>query len=253
MNFQTDELDFSNASCRAERICAKCKIVGCPFARRVARSGTLAQHRLTRGQGIQCPDGACLRFWIVIEGYAATCTYFRDGRRQILSIDEPGTAVCGLMVAEDSEQRLEALTDCLVCEVDLTEQALELRNDAEFLADVSRMLHERLERSIVHVSMLGRLDSFERVTYFLADMATRHGRKGAPVTLSMSREDIADYLGLNTDSVSRILTRIRKAGLVRFVSPTEYFVPDMKAVARRLPVAAPTPARSMLATGGHVQ
>ena len=73
----------------------------------------------------------------------------------------------------------------------------------------------------------------------LAEMAGRQKRQDRPVTLHMSREDIADYLGLNTDSVSRILSRIRKSGLFRFTSTSEYTVPDAEAVARRLPVALP--------------
>lgn len=210
-------------------------------------------HPLERGQSLQCPEASCLRFWIVVKGYAATCTYFRDGRRQILSIEEPGAAICGPMAPEDSEQRVEALNDCVICEIDLTARAAELRDDAAFLTDVSRMLHDRLEKSAVHVAMLGRLDSFERVTFFLADLAVRQARRGLPATLPMSREDIADFLGLNTDSVSRILTRIRKSGLIRFVSPTEYFVPDSAALARRLPVAMPDAERTTSFIGETAQ
>jgi len=52
----------------------------------------------------------------------------------------------------------------------------------------------------------------------------------------MNREEIADYLGLNSETVSRIFSKLRKAGLFKFLSPTEFVVPDPEAVARRLPV-----------------
>ena len=60
------------------------------------------------------------------------------------------------------------------------------------------------------------------------------------MTLPMSREDIADYLGLNTETVSRILSRIKKTGLIKFLSPTEYVIPDFAALEGRLPVPVPT-------------
>ena len=103
----------------------------------------------------------------------------------------------------------------------------------------------RLVRSQRHLSTLGRLDSLERVMLFLAEMESRHRAEepGSPVTrLQMSREDIADYLGLNAETVSRLLTRARKSGLVKFLNRSEYVLTDMEALARRLPVELPDPA-----------
>ena len=107
------------------------------------------------------------------------------------------------------------------------------------MAEMSRVIHRRLEIASRHLDTLGRLDATERVLLFLGQMALRSGAKGAAnalVRLKMSREDIADYLGLNAETVSRILSRVKKTGLVKFLSPTEYLVPDMAAIARRLPV-----------------
>lgn len=187
----------------------------------------------------------------MIDGYAATTTLFRDGRRQILSIERAGDAVCGAMASPKSEQKLEALTDCRICEIDLASLGPQLLGDPRFLAMTARLMHARLERSMAHAAVLGRLDSQERVTYYLAEMAFFQGEANCLVTLPMSREDIADYLGLNTDSVSRVLSRIRKSGLFRFLSPTEYTVPDMAAVARRLPVALPDFSAPIQLNGGH--
>ena len=58
------------------------------------------------------------------------------------------------------------------------------------------------------------------------------------VSLPMSREDIADFIGLNPETVSRLFGRVKKAGLVIFLSPTEYLVPDIAALERRTPVLA---------------
>ena len=95
---------------------------------------------------------------------------------------------------------------------------------------------------------LGRLDGMERVCLFLADMTWRTGREtpeGWRVRLPLSRVDIADYLGLNPETVSRILGRVKQARLVTFLSPTEVLVPDLAALQRRTPLAPPnaTPAQ----------
>lgn len=160
---------------------------------------------------------------------------FTDGRRQITGIELKGDIVNGLRDSEDAPFWLEALEPTTICELNFTNLGPALYDDPKFLAEVSQLLQERLEFATRHIATLGRLDSTERVTLFLAQMAVRSPGPG-PVRLPMSREDIADYLGLNAETVSRILSRVKKSGLVRFLSPTEYVIPDMKAVERRLPL-----------------
>ncbi|MDJ0859150.1 MAG: Crp/Fnr family transcriptional regulator [Dinoroseobacter sp.] len=254
MNYDSGRKLHSWTGANSVSLCSECGSRECAFGKMEPPRSSIHRHHLERGQSLECHDTGCLRFWIVELGNAAISTFFRDGRRQILSVEYVGAVVCGSMAMEESEQRLEALTDCDICEVDLTPWARELRRDPDFMTTTFQLMHDRLEKSTTHLAMLGRLDSQERVLFFLAEMAARHSDKGSIVTLPMSREDIADYLGLNSDSVSRILSRIRKSGLVRFLSPTEFTVPDIAAVERRLPVAVPKPhaAQTAHGVGGHM-
>lgn len=59
---------------------------------------------------------------------------------------------------------------------------------------------------------------------------------GAPVQLPLSREDIADYLGLQAETVGRGFTKPKHFGLFQFLSPIACEVPDPEALANRLPV-----------------
>jgi CRP/FNR family nitrogen fixation transcriptional regulator len=71
-----------------------------------------------------------------------------------------------------------------------------------------------LRRSQDHALTLGRRSAGERVAGFLVDMADRVG-DGENVELPMSRQDIADYLGLTIETVSRTLTQLQVSGLIK--------------------------------------
>ncbi len=232
MNFIPRDAECGTGLCPSCEICA---LTTCAFHDLHSANAHQRGVVLDRGGRLECRGkGACLQFWVIVEGTAATCTAFEDGRRQILGLEGPGDIVCALMAGTGTQNWLEALSDCRICELDLTPEAERLRHDPDFLAATFAVAHRRLTRSQSHISTLGRLDSRERVLLFLAQMAARSN--GGLVTLHMSREDIADYLGLNAETVSRILSRIKKTGLVKFLSRTEYVVPDLAEIARRLPV-----------------
>ncbi len=215
--------------------CFSCGSKLCRFAH--STSGRRAQRlvHLARGEQIESAAGACVTFWIVLSGTAAICTMLKDGRRQITGIERAGSTICGPMAHEDSPIWLEALEPSRICEIDLSDDIVALQDDPGFMQVMFEVIHTRLEVATRHLTTLGRLDSTERVTLFLAETAALSDGPG-PVHLPMSREEIADHLGLNAETVSRIFSRLRKSGLFRFLSPTEYLVPDPAAVARRLPV-----------------
>lgn len=190
---------------------------------------------LSRGERMQTCEGKCLKFWVVISGAAGICTMLHDGRRQISAVEGPGDVLCGPMSGPDSPVWIEALDPCQICELDFSDRAAALQKDPDFLSVMFGVIHRRLELSSRHLTTLGRLDSTERVILFLAEMTLRAGKQ-RPVHLPMSRDDIADYLGLNAETVSRILSRLKKMRLFTFHSPTEFDVPDMDAVLKRLPV-----------------
>lgn len=194
---------------------------------------------LQRGARIYPSDQPCMRFHVVRTGLVATCAMTPDGRRQILCLNVAGDVICA-MSAKGAECWCEALTPSEICEFDLSSQAARLSTEPGFARALLNLVHDRLERSAVHLVSLGRLDGMERVCGFLADMTRRTGRRagdGWRVCLPMSREDIADYLGLNTDTVSRLLTRIKKAGLARFLTVSEFEVPSLERLEDRVPIA----------------
>lgn len=175
--------------------------------------------------------------WSVTAGTAAICTSFADGRRQIISLEDRGAVLCAGLSGASGDSWLEALSAVEICEIDLSPGGAEYRRDPEFLDMMFHLVHDRLTRAQAQLATLGRLDSRERVLLFLAETAAK--AEGPVAQLPMSREDIADFLGLNAETVSRVLTQIRKSGLVKFLNRTEFVLPDLEAVQRRLPLPIP--------------
>ena len=78
---------------------------------------------------------------------------------------------------------------------------------------------------------LARLNPLERLAGFLVDMAQRRQRQGqddSEVILPMTRTDIADYLGLTVETVSRSFTRLRQEGSISTDDPHHVRLRDRK-------------------------
>lgn len=232
--------------------CERCGLENCLFRESVtSREFESARTihgvtRLDRGGRIWQSGNGCRRLWIVIDGLAALSTALADGRRQITGLISSGDVICPVSDKAGTESWAEALSPVQVCEIDLHGMINGGDHGDAIWGSLFRATHQQLERSNINLVMLGRFDGMERICLFLAEMARRIGVPGPGghrVHLPMSREDIADYLGLNAETVSRILGRVKKAKLATFLSPTDCLVPDIEKLARRAPVAAPNEPR----------
>jgi Crp-like helix-turn-helix protein len=82
--------------------------------------------------------------------------------------------------------------------------------------------------------LLGRKSARERIASFilmLSDAAVRHRERADPAFLPMGRSDIADYLGLTTETVSRTLTRLKTQGLIGLVDDKHIRLSNPEALA----------------------
>ena len=235
--------DGTKLSLRDERPwpVAACDPCGHPICSLRPDDGPAPRQRdLERGASLDI--AASFKVWTVVEGLVALCTALPDGRRQIVSLSTPGELICPMVGAKGADVWVEALAASRLCEIDLSSRIGAIKDDAALSAELFRVVHRQVMCSSVHMVTLGRLDGMERVCLFLTDMVWRLGiptAGGWRVQLPLSREDIADYLGLNAETVSRILSRVKKAKLATFLSPTELLVKDVEALQSRAPLAAP--------------
>jgi CRP-like cAMP-binding protein len=87
--------------------------------------------------------------------------------------------------------------------------------DPQFNNAVFDNVTRALARAVDHMTMVGRSSAEERLAWFLWMLSGRaRGRRAAAVELAMQRQDIADYLGLTIETVSRTFTHLKAQGLV---------------------------------------
>jgi CRP/FNR family transcriptional regulator, nitrogen fixation regulation protein len=142
------------------------------------------------------------------EGAVRTCKRLSDGRRQIGAFHLPGD----IFGAEDSEVHrfsAEAIVDTTVWIAKRRSLLARLaKGDISAANNVRHLVTRSLEHAENHLLLLGRQTSLERVAAFLLEM-DRRLEQPKVMALPMSRRDIADYLGMTLESVSRALSVLR--------------------------------------------
>ncbi len=165
----------------------------------------------------------------VASGAVRTTRLLSDGRRQIGDFYYPDD-LFGLETGLEHRFSAEALADCEILVVKRTA----LKHYGEDGGRVERAIWaataKELERTQEHLMLLGRKTACEKVASFLLDLAARF--KGEFTQLPMGRQDMADYLGLTIETVSRMLTQLQGDGLVEFTGCRKFRVKHRAGLAR---------------------
>jgi CRP/FNR family transcriptional regulator, nitrogen fixation regulation protein len=191
--------------------------------------------RCRAGQQIHQSAGPADHWYRVVSGAARRCAFFADGRRQIVAFLFPGD-LFGFSSTGAYDFWVEAITDrtSLALYPNAAVEQL-ITSDAVVAEELRRLVLESLVRMEGRLLALGRMTALERVGAFLLDLADRLGPV-APhgVTLPMRRHDIADYLALSGETVSRTLTILRQRGAIALPTTHEVQIVDRRALVPRL-------------------
>ena len=173
------------------------------------------QNHFERGQTLFTQEDSAEYVFALVAGVVSCSHYLADGRRQIIAFLFPGDYI-GMAAGERYSYTAEAVTEGQICRFprDPFIKLLTKFDDVEqhCFKEVSNELAEAQK----HVLILGQKDATERVASFLLMLDERENRYGAhdDIEIPMRRADIADYLGLTIETVSRIMTKLRKCGLI---------------------------------------
>jgi CRP/FNR family nitrogen fixation transcriptional regulator len=142
-----------------------------------------------------------------------------DGRRQIGAFHLAGD-IFGLENGKEHRFTAEAIVDTTVRLIKWQSLELVADSDAMVARNLLSMTTSNLQHAEDHMLLLGRKTSLERVAAFLLEMDKR--LSGVDVmALPMSRRDIADYLGLTLETVSRAISHLHDLGVLGFIGNTQ--------------------------------
>ncbi|MEQ9689780.1 MAG: helix-turn-helix domain-containing protein [Bauldia litoralis] len=164
----------------------------------------------------------------VVSGAVRTYKLLSDGRRQIGEFHIAGD-VFGLEVGSERQFTAEAIADAVVLVAKRSSLVALAVSDATLASELWTHTARELRRTQDHLLVLGRKRAQERVATFLLDMAGR-GRSDIIVDLPMSRQDIADYLGLTIETVSRTLTRLEDDHAIEIPTSRRIVLRDKRAL-----------------------
>ena len=155
----------------------------------------------------------------VIEGAVRSYKLLSDGRRQIGAFHLVGD-IFGLENGAVHRFTAEAIVDTIVRLAKRASLEHVAEADALVARELLTMTTSNLQHAENHMLLLGRKTSLERVAAFLLEMDRRLSAADV-MALPMSRRDIADYLGLTLETVSRALSCLHERGFLDFIGQTQ--------------------------------
>ncbi|MEW5422778.1 helix-turn-helix domain-containing protein [Amorphus sp. 3PC139-8] len=180
------------------------------------------------------------RFFEIVDGAVMLFKLLPDGRRQVVGLFGPGD-LFGLPSGEDHDSAAETLVPSVL-------KAIE-RRDIEDSVELQRHVNRCLLRQVAdlreHTVLLGRKSAFERVASYLMHMVPGRGLgercRGRPesgcdeavVRITMTRQEIADYLGLTIETVSRIISGMKRKGFLTADRQDRLKITDVCALCRQ--------------------
>ena len=181
------------------------------------------QH-FVQGWELYCEGGDADVFFKVVSGMIRTCRFLSDGRRQIDAFHISGD-MFGFEAGTEQSLSAEAVSNCTV----ITYHRHEVETLTAHNEGLSYQLYTHALRSLAraqtHSLLLGRRSAAEKVAAFLLDQAGQSLDCNV-VNLAMTRQDIADYLGLTIESVSRTLSRFEREALIELTTPRQVRIRD---------------------------
>jgi len=197
-----------------------------------ALEAILVPAALDSNQTLVSEGGPRLRVFSLTGGVMRLSNLLPDGRRQITGFLYPGDYL-GLADDLTYSQTAEAVTPTQLCSFPVRQMEALMERFPKLKDRLHKLTREALGQARESQIMLGRLAPVEKVAAFLLVCARRAETVGEPgdlVYLPMTRSDIADYLGLTIETVSRSFTKLKSQNLIQLPDPHRVKIVDVRAL-----------------------
>ncbi|CAO3455889.1 Transcriptional regulator, Crp/Fnr family [Azospirillum argentinense] len=190
----------------------------------------IAQFRVfDREQSIFAEGEAADAVFRVVDGMIRLYKLLPDGRRQIIGFLQAGDMV-GLAFADRYLYSAEAITASTVQRIPRCQLDALLDSQPALARRLLSVTTSELVAAQDQMLLLGRKSALEKLASFLLALSRRAGA-GRAIALPMSRCDIADHLGLTTETVSRGFTKLKTSRLIRILDGGRVELLDAEALA----------------------
>jgi len=155
-------------------------------------------------------------FYNLLDGVMRLYKLLPDGRRQIVGFALPGDFL-GMAATARHNFSADAIGPVAICRFSRASFARFIENRSHLLRRITEFAVRELSQAQDHMVLLGRRSAEEKVATFLVGWRDRLAQLGGvakTVPLPMSRQDIADYLGLTIETVSRTFTKLERDGVI---------------------------------------
>lgn len=157
----------------------------------------------------------------IISGVVRTFRVLPDGRRQVEGFHFSGD-IFSMELATTYELSAEAVSDTRILVMKRSLIDTLLQNDPAVARELLMWTYQTLSRAREQMLLLGRKSACEKVASFLLQLEP--AATGDAVVIPMCRSDIADYLGLTVETVSRALAQIERTEAIALPSSRKIVV-----------------------------
>lgn len=197
--------------------------------------------RARRGQTLALTlDGSEAAF-VVQSGALMLHLTLPDELRQVVAILYPGDVFRTAFAPPAAAVHLSAVSAGEVLRFRWSALARLVASEPEVARYFEDAVAGQTARQAIHMMAVGRFDCRQRVATFLVEFVLRTGVRapcgGVAFEMPLSRTDMADYLGLNADTLSRTMSRLRASGLLSHPDRHRALVRDFEALAALTPAA----------------
>jgi CRP-like cAMP-binding protein len=186
--------------------------------------------QFARGETIFSQDEPADYVYRLARGTARLCRYMPDGRRYVLDFFLPGDII-GFAECPDLAASAEAVSEVRVTAFPRSWLDRLAENDEGLRRQVLCHLSASLLTAQHHLFVLGCQKAKERLASFLLRLADRLSvLEGERLNLTMSRQDIAEHLGVTVETISRMMTALRSDGTILIPNAHQIILRDVTAL-----------------------
>lgn len=175
--------------------------------------------RVRKGETLYRPGDRFVALYAIRSGSCKTVLSSEDGREQVTGYHMAGDLIATDSIDSDVHAgQAVALEDMEACVLPFKRIEQLARDHAHLQHNLYRLLSREIARERKAMLMLGAMRADQRLAAFLLDLSQRYQARGyssCEFVLRMTREEIGSYLGLKLETVSRLLSRFHRDGLLQ--------------------------------------